>query len=125
MKKSTWSTVRPWPSSVAVAAFTGSPGPGPLRRFPNASLDRLAQTLNQAHDNPLGGCERFPTRDIARVDRLNSRVVLTVSRDNTADSVLDLRLAVTAKQDRDFDREMIDIELSAEADAYAPDTCAL
>ena len=64
---------------IAVTWFTGLPGPGPMRRYPVADLQRLADRVNRsALDGPNALC--FNGRgDPATVDVVHSRVSLTSS----------------------------------------------
>jgi len=61
-------------SFVLVTGQTGFPGPGPLRRYPDADLGALAERINgsAACYGSFG-----PQEPIASVDRLRSRVHLS------------------------------------------------
>lgn len=77
---------------VAVTAFTGLPGPGPLRRYRAAELRQLVDAVHEQAgvlrtpddcwrtlepDHPSG-----PDRPVATVDWIRSRVVVGVRADN-------------------------------------------
>jgi hypothetical protein len=59
---------------VVVTSSTGFPGPGPLRRYPTWELEAVADRINQS-DCAAATSGRTP---VASVDRLRSRVHLTV-----------------------------------------------
>ncbi len=113
---------------VAITSVTGLAAPGPLRRYPTATLDRLAAAIHaDAGDlrTPDDCWETItaegptpPRRAIANVDHLRSRVVVLVRSDeagrlstrtlNAVDEHLDTVLA----SDASFSRDMIVIERS-------------
>jgi len=64
---------------VLVTGTTGFPGSGPLRRFSEDDLERLAAKINR---QPEGSVGPYPCRDEpapkVHVDRLRSRVIVDV-----------------------------------------------
>ena len=60
----------------ALTSATGLPGPGALRRYPPADLNRVADKINHAaHNDSFAPC--YGPEDIATVDPIKSRVVIT------------------------------------------------
>jgi hypothetical protein len=115
---------------VAVTAFTGLPGPGPLRRYRASQLESMVSAIHAD-----AGTERTPDdcwwtlspdypdgphRPIAAVDWVRSRVIVDVRADNVG-KVLDRtreaveqRLEAIVATHPDLSMDMVELEASPE-----------
>ena len=115
---------------LAVTAFTGLPGPGPLRRYRASQLEELVDAIHadagdtRTPDDCWQELEPdFPSGDrrpVASVDWVRSRVVVAVRADNVGRVAtrtrqeVDRRIAAVVAEHPGLSTDMVEIEASPE-----------
>ncbi len=115
---------------LVVTAFTGLPGPGPLRRYKASQLEAMVDAVHE-QAGPLRTPDdcwqtiepdftEVHTRAVASVDWVRSRVIVTMRADNVGTvndrtrAAVEERLQAAVDEHPGLSLDMVDLEASPE-----------